>query len=71
MIKRRCGFRFLNETLEPVLMRAEFAGQRISKPLADRARDPAPIHLPHSARTYFANDAIVGDRGSGEKFSHW
>jgi len=59
MIKGGCGLRFLNKTAHPALMSSKLAEEKFQRDGPAQFGVLRPIHLPHSTRTTFADDAIA------------
>src|SRR6185503_9733593 len=70
MIESRRGFRFEDETVQPALMSGELGEQEFQSYRSPEFGVLRPVHLTHSACTNFADDAIMGKRSAGGKFSH-
>jgi hypothetical protein len=59
MIARGGGFRFLNNATHATLVRGKFSEQEFQSDGAAELGVLRAIHLPHSTRTNFADDAIA------------
>ncbi|HEU4794147.1 MAG TPA: hypothetical protein VFT02_00870, partial [Pyrinomonadaceae bacterium] len=66
---RRC-LRFLNEALDATLVNSDFAGEEFQSHWPTEFRILSAVNFSHSSRTDLADDAILGQRNSGRKFSH-
>jgi hypothetical protein len=62
--------RFLNEALDATLVHSDFAGEEFQSHRPAEFGILGAVDFSHSSRTYLADDAILGQRNSGRKFSH-
>src|SRR4030095_14731119 len=70
MIQARSCLRFLNESLETMLIRREGLGQNLDRNGAIKFSILRPIPLAHPAFADLGNNAIVREIRAGGKFCH-
>ena len=70
MVECRGCLRFLNEAFDATLMSSDFGWEELQSDGSTELGILCSVDFSHSSRTDFADDAIVGQRSSGGKFSH-
>jgi hypothetical protein len=70
MVERGSGFGFLNETFDAALLIGVVVWEEFESDMAAEFSVLCPVHLTHTSRTDFGNDAIAGYVGTGGKFCH-